>query len=445
MRIVIAGAGAVGTHLAKMLSVENENVVLLDDSEEKLGKLESLFDLQTIVGDPTKISALKSAGVDHAELFVAVTPHESRNITACVLAHYLGAAKTVARIDNYEYLMPKHKEYFKSLGVDSLIYPEQLAAEEIATNIRYSWMRQMLEFGDGALVMVGVKVRNNASILNIPFKELVRDIPYHIVAIQRGDETIIPRGNDVILPEDLVCFMTTHDQIPYIRKITGKEEFNEVRNIIMMGGSRIAVRTTKLIPDGIKVKIIENDLARCHKLLELVEDNVLVINGDARDLELLRSEGIDHTDVFMALSDNSEMNILACLAAKRAGVLRTVSEVENIDYISMAEGLDIGSVINKKKLAASTIFQMMLKTDVSSVKCLTFIQAVVAEFPVNVECYMTRKPVKDLGLPAGANIGGLIRNGKGMNVTGNTMIQVGDHVIIFCLEHVLKKLEKFFR
>ena len=445
MRIVIAGAGAVGTHLAKMLSVENENVVLLDDSEEKLGKLESLFDLQTIVGDPTKISALKSAGVDHAELFVAVTPHESRNITACVLAHYLGAAKTVARIDNYEYLMPKHKEYFKSLGVDSLIYPEQLAAEEIATNIRYSWMRQMLEFGDGALVMVGVKVRNNASILNIPFKELVRDIPYHIVAIQRGDETIIPRGNDVILPEDLVCFMTTHDQIPYIRKITGKEEFNEVRNIIMMGGSRIAVRTTKLIPDGIKVKIIENDLARCHKLLELVEDNVLVINGDARDLELLRSEGIDHTDVFMALSDNSEMNILACLAAKRAGVLRTVSEVENIDYISMAEGLDIGSVINKKKLAASTIFQMMLKTDVSSVKCLTFIQAVVAEFPVNVECYMTRKQVKDLGLPAGANIGGLIRNGKGMNVTGNTMIQVGDHVIIFCLEHVLKKLEKFFR
>lgn len=445
MRIVIAGAGAVGTHLAKMLSVENENVVLLDDSEEKLGKLESLFDLQTIVGDPTKISALKSAGVDHAELFVAVTPHESRNITACVLAHYLGAAKTVARIDNYEYLMPKHKEYFKSLGVDSLIYPEQLAAEEIATNIRYSWMRQMLEFGDGALVMVGVKVRDNASILNIPFKELVRDIPYHIVAIQRGDETIIPRGNDVILPEDLVCFMTTHDQIPYIRKITGKEEFNEVRNIIMMGGSRIAVRTTKLIPDGIKVKIIENDLVRCHKLLELVEDNVLVINGDARDLELLRSEGIDHTDVFMALSDNSEMNILACLAAKRAGVLRTVSEVENIDYISMAEGLDIGSVINKKKLAASTIFQMMLKTDVSSVKCLTFIQAVVAEFPVNVECYMTRKPVKDLGLPAGANIGGLIRNGKGMNVTGNTMVQVGDHVIIFCLEHVLKKLEKFFR
>lgn len=445
MRIVIVGAGAVGTHLAKMLSEENENVVLIDESEEKLGKMEALFDLQTIVGDPTKISSLQSANVDDADLFVAVTPDESRNITACIIAHYLGAKKTVARIDNYEYLLPKHKEYFNSLGIDSLIYPEQLAAEEIATNIKYSWMRQMLEFGNGALVMIGVKIRDNAEIINIPFRELTRDIPYHVVAIQRGDETIIPRGNDVIQAEDLVCFMTTFDQIPYMRRITGKEEFSEVRSIIIMGGSRIAVRTARLIPENIKVKIIESDIKRCHKLLELVDDRVMVINGDARDPELLRSEGIDHTDVFMALCDNSETNILACLAAKRSGVSRAVSEVENIDYISMAESLDIGSIINKKKLAASTIFQMMLNTDVSSVKCLTFIQAVIAEFPVNGECLITKKPVKELGLPDGANIGGIIRNGKGMNVTGNTMIQIGDHVIVFCLEHVLKKLEKYFR
>ncbi|MBR3615342.1 MAG: Trk system potassium transporter TrkA [Bacteroidaceae bacterium] len=445
MRIVIVGAGAVGTHLAKMLSEENENVVLIDESEEKLGKMEALFDLQTIVGDPTKISSLQSANVNDADLFVAVTPDESRNITACIIAHYLGAKKTVARIDNYEYLLPKHKEYFNSLGIDSLIYPEQLAAEEIATNIKYSWMRQMLEFGNGELVMIGVKIRDNAEIINIPFRELARDIPYHVVAIQRGDETIIPRGNDVIQAEDLVCFMTTFDQIPCMRRITGKEEFSEVRSIIIMGGSRIAVRTARLIPENIKVKIIESDIKRCHKLLELVDDRVMVINGDARDPELLRSEGIDHTDVFMALSDNSETNILACLAAKRSGVSRAVSEVENIDYISMAESLDIGSIINKKKLAASTIFQMMLNTDVSSVKCLTFIQAVVAEFPVNEECLITKKPVKELGLPDGANIGGIIRNGKGMNVTGNTMIQIGDHVIVFCLEHVLKKLEKYFR
>lgn len=445
MRIVIAGAGAVGTHLAKMLSVENENVVLLDESEEKLGKMESLFDLQAIVGDPTKISALKSAGVDNAELFVAVTPDESRNIAACILAHYLGAKKTIARIDNYEYLQPKHKAYFESLGVDTLIYPEQLAAEEIATNIKYSWMRQMLEFGDGALVMIGVKIRDNASIKDIPLKDFQEDIPYHVVAIQRGDETIIPRGNDVIMVNDLVCFMTTSDHIQYMRTICGKEEFTEVNSLIIMGGSRIAVRTANLIPDNINVKIIESDLNRCHKLLELVDDRVMVINGDARDPELLRSEGIDRTDAFIALGDSSETNILACMAAKRGGVFRTISEIENIDYISMAESMDIGSVINKKKIAASTIFQMLLNTDVLSVKCLTFIQAVVAEFPVREGSYITKRPVKSLGLPDGANIGGLIRNGDGMHVTGNTMIQAGDHVIVFCREHVLKKLEKFFK
>ena len=445
MRIVIAGAGAVGTHLAKMLSVENENVVLLDESEEKLGKMESLFDLQAIVGDPTKISALKSAGVDAAELFVAVTPDESRNITACILAHYLGAKKTIARIDNYEYLQPKHKAYFESLGVDTLIYPEQLAAEEIATNIKYSWMRQMLEFGDGALVMIGVKIRENATIKDIPLKDFPNDIPYHVVAIQRGDETIIPRGNDMIKVNDLVCFMTTGDQIQYMRTICGKEDFTEVESLIIMGGSRIAVRTANLIPDNINIKIIESDINRCNKLVELVDDKVMVINGDARDPELLRSEGIDRTDAFIALGDSSETNILACMAAKRGGVFRTISEIENIDYISMAESMDIGSVINKKKIAASTIFQMLLNTDVLSVKCLTFIEAVVAEFPVREGSYITRKPVKSLGLPEGANIGGLIRNGEGMHVTGNTMIQAGDHVIIFCREHVLKKLEKYFK
>ena len=444
MRIVIAGAGAVGTHLAKLLSEENENVVLMDEHEERLGKMESLFDLKAMVGLPTRISDLYAAGADKADLFVAVTPDESSNITACILAHHLGAKKTVARIDNYEYLQPKNKAYFASLGINSLIYPEQLAAEEIATSIKYSWMRQLLEFGEGALVMIGVKIRTNSSILNIPFKEMPREIPYHIVAIQRGDFTIIPRGNDQIEADDLVCFMTTKEHIPYVRKICGKEQYTEVRSIIMMGGGRIAVRTANLIPSNIQVKIIESDMNRCRRLVELVDDRIMIINGDARDPELLVSEGISHTDAFIALGDNSETNILACLSAKRSGVHRTVAEIENIDYISMAENMDIGSVINKKKLAASNIFQMMLKTDVSSVKCLTFIQAVVAEFPVREGAAITRRPVKDLGLPDGAKIGGLIRNGEGLCVSGNTMIQAEDHVIVFCLERVLKRLEKYF-
>ena len=276
MRVVIVGAGAVGTHLAKMLAVENENVVLLDESEEKLAKMESSFDLQTIVGNPTKPSDLKRAGTDDADLFVAVTPDESCNINACILAHYLGAKKTIARIDNYEYLQPKHKEFYASLGVDSMIYPEQLAAEEIATGMKYICMRQMLEFGGGALVMIGVKIRENALITNLPFKDFANDIPYHVVAIQRGDEAIIPRGNDMILPNDIVCFMTTKEHINYMRNICGKNRFAEVKSIIIMGGSRIAVRTVNLLPDDINVKIIENDINRCHKLLEFGRHTLLI-------------------------------------------------------------------------------------------------------------------------------------------------------------------------
>ena len=445
MKIVIAGAGAVGTHLAKLLSAESHDVVLLDESEERLGKLESLFDLKAMIGSPTRISNLKNASAGGADLFVAVTPDESTNINACILAHHLGAKKTIARIDNYEYLQPKHKAFFNSLGINSLIYPEKLAAEEIVTSIKYCWMRQMLEFGNGELVMIGVKVRSNSHIIGVPFRDLQRDNPYHIVAIQRGDETIIPRGNDQIETDDLVCFMTTKEYISYIREICGKEQYSEVKSVLMMGGSRIAVRTAELIPDDISIKIIESDYARCNKLIELVDDRVMVINGDGRDPELLRSEGIDRTDAFIALSDNSETNILACLAAKRSGVYRTVAEIENIDYISMAEEMDIGSVINKKKLAASHIFQLLLNTDVSSVRCLMFTEAVVAEFPVNEGMPITKRHIKDLGLPSGANIGGVIRNGRGINVSGNSMILPDDHVIIFCLEHVLKKLEKYFK
>lgn len=445
MKIVIAGAGAVGTHLAKLLSGENENVVLMDESEEKISTLESSFDLMTIVGSATRLKDLKECGVSGADLFVGVTPDESHNINACLLAHYLGAKKTVARIDNYEYLLPKNKDYFTSLGINSLIYPEMLAAQEICTSIRYSWVRQMWEFCDGALVLLGIKLRDNSSILNIPLSQLGgAELPYHVVAVQRGNETIIPRGSDILRENDLVCFMTTKLHIPYIRRICGKEEYSDVKNVIIMGGSRIAIRTAKQISEYIQVKIIEKDLKKCQQLTDALDSRIMVINGDGRDLDLLSNEGLEQTEAFVALTESSETNILACLAAKRFGVCKTVAEVENIDYISMAESLDIGTVINKKKIAASNIFQLMLKTDVSSVKCLTFSNAEVVEFPVKEGAHITKHPVKDIGLPRGATIGGLVRNKEGIRVTGNTIIQPGDHVIVFCLEMMIKKLEKYF-
>lgn len=445
MKIIIAGAGAVGTHLAKLLSGEKQDIILMDDDEERLGRLGSNFDLLAVNISPTSISGLKEAGVAGADLFIAVTPDESRNMTACMLATSLGAKKTVARINNYEYLLPKHKEFFAKLGVDSLIYPEMLAAKEIVDAVKMSWIRQWWEFAGGALVLLGTKMKETAEILNVPLHELGgRNIPFHIVAIKRGSATIIPRGDDTIILNDIVYFTTTKKYIPYIRKIAGKENEADIRNVMIMGGSRIAVRTVQYMPEYMRTKIIESDFNRCNRLTELVDDKVMIINGDGRDMELLLEEGIKNTEAFVALTGNSETNILACLAAKRLGISKTVAEVENIDYISMAESLDIGTVINKKFIAASHIYQMMLDADVSNVKCLTFANADVAEFTVKAGSRITRSQVKDVGLPKGATIGGLIRNGEGILVTGNTTIMENDHVVVFCLGMMIKKLEKFF-
>ena len=445
MKRVIAGAGAVGTHLAKLLSREKQDIILMDDNEEKLSTLNSNFDLMTATASPTSIKGLKEVGVGEADLFIAVTPDESRNMTACMLANNLGAQKTVARIDNYEYLLPKNKEFFQKLGVDSLIYPEMLAAKEIVSSIRMSWVRQWWELCGGALILIGTKMREKAEILDIPLHQLGGpELPYHVVAIKRGSETLIPRGDDTIKLHDIVYFTTTRKYVPYIRKIAGKEDYADVRNVMIMGGSRIAVRTAQYVPDYMQVKIVDNDLNRCNRLTELLDDRTMIINGDGRDMDLLVEEGLKNTEAFVALTGNSETNILACLAAKRMGVSKTVAEVENIDYIGMAESLDIGTVINKKMIAASHIYQMMLDADVSNVKCLTFANADVAEFTVKAGSKITKHPVKDLGLPKGATIGGLIRQGEGVVVMGNTLIQPGDHVVVFCLNMMIKKIEKYF-
>ena len=446
MKIVIVGAGAVGTHLSKLLSREHQDCVLIDADEERLNGLGE-FDVMTYCASPTSIRALKEADTPHADLFVGVTPEESTNINACILAHALGAKKTVARIDNYEYLSPSLQPFFKNLGLDSLIYPEVLAATDINNGLKMSWVRQRWDVHDGALILLGIKLREAAEILNLPLKDLCGpDDPYHIVAIKRGGETIIPSGMDELRVNDLAYFMTTKDYIPYIRKIVGKEHYTDVKNVIIMGGGKTAVRAALTAPDYMNVKIIEKDAARCEKLNELLEDNdTMVIHGDGRDLGLLEEEGVKNTQAFVALTGNAETNILACLTAKKLGVRKTVAMVENLDYVSMAESLDIGTIINKKTIAASRIFQMMLEADVDNLRSLMLVDAEVAEFTASEGSRVTKKPVKELGMPFGVTIGGLVRNGQGMLVNGNSQIEAGDSVMVFCHEQKLNNIEKFFK
>ena len=447
MKIVIAGAGAVGTHLSKLLSRDHQDCVLIDENADRLGDLDSRYDIMTLQGRTTSINTMKEAGVERADLFVGVTPDESRNMNACMIAHALGAKKTVARIDNFEYLDPQRKELFQQMGIDSLIFPEVLAAIDITNGLKMSWARQRIDIHGGALILLGIKLRESCEILNQPLRTLCGpEDPYHVVAIKRGDDTLIPGGNDELHVNDIAYFMTTREYISYIRKIVGKEHYTDVKNVIIMGGGKTAVRAALTIPDYMNLKIIEIDQQHCEKLNEKLADlDLMVIHGDGRDLGLLQEEGIQHTQAFVALTGNAETNILACLTAKRLGVRKTVAMVENLDYVEMAERLDIGTIINKKTLAASHIYQMMLDADVSNVRSLMLLDSDVAEFVAAPGSKVTRHDVKDLGLPFGVTIGGLVRNNQGILVNGNTRIQAGDSVMVFCHEHQLKKAEKYFR
>ena len=412
MKIIISGAYAIGCHLARLLSREHEDIVVMDTDEERFSHIGSDVDILTMEASSTSIEALKNAGAEKADLFIAVTPDESKNMNSCVLAKALGTKKTVAKIDNAEYIAPDLQEFFSQLGVSKLIYPEMLAATDINNGLKMSWVRQRWDVHGGALVMLGVKLRETCTILDRPMREICGpEDPFHIVAIKRGDDTIIPGGNDCLQMYDLAYFMTTKQYIPYVRKIVGKEHYVDVKNVMIMGGGATAVRTVKTMPTYMDVKIIETDEQRCERLNSILEDEkALIINGDGRDLSLLIEEGIKNTQAFVALTGNAETNILACLTAKRMGVRKTVAMVENIDYVSMAESLDIGTIINKKSIAASHIYQMMLDANVHNVRFLMTANADVAEFIPSEGSKVTQKPVKDLGLPVGMTIGGLVRD-----------------------------------
>ena len=448
MKIIIAGAGSVGSHVAALLAKENHDIVLLDPDANKLAAVSDGLDLMTLNVSPISINGLKEAGTPQADLFIAVTPSETQNLTCCMLANSLGAKKTVARIDNAEYLEPANRDFFNSIGIGSLIYPEVLAAKEIVAGVQRSWARQWWEVHGGALVILGIKLREEAGALyGQPLKDLCKPVsPYHIVAIKRDEETIIPGGFDELKLGDIAYFMTTKKFVPSIRQLVGKDSYPDVKKVMMMGGGRIAVQTCHLLPDFIDVKLIEQDVERCHKLTELLDnDNVMVFNGDGRDTQLLFEEGIKQTQAFCALTAETETNILACLAAKRMGVRKTVALVENSEYITMAEKLDIGTIINKKAIAASHIYQMLLAADVTSVKSLTIADADVAEFVVSEGALVTRHPVMKLGLPKGITIGGIVRNGEGFLVNGSTQILPGDCVVVFSLTSLFNQLDRYFK
>lgn len=443
MKIIIAGAGEVGTHLAKLLSNEEQDIILLDSDQNKLDAIDSNYNLMTWNGSTSSFSTLRDAGVDECDLYIAVTPFETRNITSCSIAKRLGAKKTVARIDNSEFLKPENGRILKEVGADFLIYPENLAAQEIDTALSHNWARYWGELHGGKLVLIGVKLHNDSPLIDTMLKDLpVKNHDFHVAAIKRNNETIIPNGNDALKHDDIVYFITTPPFINEVRDLCGKKK-RVIKKALVMGGSRIAGRFAQLYSDKYNIRIIDCDRERCEELATKFP-NCEVVLGDGRDIEVLRENNIYQYDAFLALTDSSETNILSCLTAKEFGVPKTIADVENLQFFSQAENLNIGTIVNKKLFASSRIFKILLDADESNAKFLVLADAEVAELQAKKGSKITKAAVKDLHLPFGMTLAAVVKGEDCELVSGMTHIEPDDYVVVFCLSGTFSKVEKWF-
>lgn len=442
MKIIIAGAAEVGTHLAKLLSRENMDVTLMDQDAERVSQL-TFLNLMTVVGSPTSIASLKEAEVPKADLFIAVTPNESENIHACILAANMGARRTLARIDNNEMLQPANREFYKKIGINRLVYPELLGGEAVAQAISRPWARMSFDLCDGQLILLTVKVYEGAPIVGQKLMDIGKHHPqYHIAAIKRGEEVIIPGGNDVILTNDIVYFVVAPEHTESVRLICDKKH-RVLKRVILMGGSRLGIQAGHILRDHYDIVYIAPDRQTAELLMEKVP-GASVERGDYSDMQFLSELNLTSSDAFVALGDDSGNNVLACLTAKKLGVGKTVAEVEDVAYIALAANLNIGSTINKKILTASSIYQLLLDADKTSAKCFSLVDAEVADLVAQPGSKITQKVVKELSLPRGITLGGMVRDGKGETITGDTQIQPGDHVVVVYMNEMMSRVEKLF-
>lgn len=446
MKIIIAGAGEVGYHLAKQLSLDEHDITIVDIDGSRLERIGSNSDVLTIVGSSTSIEILKSAHVVNTDLLVAVTSSEAVNVNTAILAKKLGAKRTIARVSNDEYISADYKDMFKNLGIDNLIYPEDLAAIELVKLIERAAATDVIEFENGLLTLIGLKLDKNAKVLHKTMRETASEyhsLNYRIVAIHRGLRTIIPSGNDIFLPNDQIFVITNPGGHDSILELAGKDK-TKIENLMILGGGKIGRKAARLLENEINIKIIEKGKDRSVELADHLQ-KALVIQGDGRDLDLLAQEGIIDMDAFIAVTDDAETNIITCLMAKHLGVPKTVALVDNVDYVPLTQTIGLDALINKKLITASNISRFIRKSNILTLASLQGIDAEVLEFIARDNSKVTSAPVKDLKFPKHAIIGGYVRDGEGFITVGDSQLEPGDKVVVVALPSDIGKVEKYFQ
>ncbi len=453
MKIVIEGAGEVGSHLAKMLREESNNVVVIDDDANRIARLSSYVDVETVLGNPSSIQVLKDAGVDKADLYIAVYPYAAQevNIVGAILAKHLGAARVIARINEEEYLLPENKLLFKEVGIELMFYPEKNAADEIVSQLKHAMAAETLDFARGKLQMAVFKIDENSRMLDLKLSEFLEMLQpdeaglFRIIAINRDGKTIIPTLSTKFFFGDIIYTVSKQEGAEMIASYLGKSSVS-VRSVMIFGGSAIAeMVAATLSKNGISVKIVEADKDCCIELTEKLPDNVLIVNGDGRNSDFLYDEGITGYDAFLALTKGDETNVLACVAAKKFGVMRTIAEVENIEYIRLAEEMGVDSVINKKLIMAGRIFKFTLSGRARFVKYMTESNAEIIEYTVAPGSAVTRGCISEIKFPEGAIIAGVIRGNDTIMAVGDTRIEAYDRVAVFAMPQSIQDVDRLFK
>ena len=452
MKIVIAGAGEVGSHLAKMLSHEANDITVIDSSQERLDALSANTDVITVEGNPSAIHTLQEAGASKADLFIAVNPSDSQdvNIVSAMLAKKLGSKKVTARINNEEYLTYENKYLFTEMGIDLLFYPEKIASNEIVDLLKRTASSDSLDFARGKLQLAVFKLEEESPLIGMNMAEFSKaaaeeGLKYRVVAISRNNETIIPKFDTKFKYHDLVFIISKREGMEMLMKYIGKKNI-EVDSVMILGGSPIGEMVARQLSRQLaSIKLIEMNKEKCIDLSESLPDNVIVVNGDGRNSDMLLEESIKEYDAFIAVTNSSETNILACVAAKRLGVSRTIAEVENIEYIRLAESMGVDAVINKKLITAGRIFKFTLSNKVRFIKYMSGTNAEVLEYIVAPESKITKYPLKDTDFPKNAIVGGIIRGNESFIAVGDTHIQAYDRVAVFALPESVKEVDRFFK
>lgn len=451
MTIIIEGAGEVGSHLAKMLSNEANDITVIDCDAERLSRLGMTADIVTITGNLSSIKVLKEAGVGSADLFIAVNPAESQdvNIVSALLAKKLGCKKVCARINDEEYLSYDNKYLFTEMGIDLMFYPEKIAAGEITGLLRHTTSTESMDFARGRLQLAVFKLEDDSPVIDMKISEfaavMAPALQFRVVAISRGNETIMPQFDTKFKYHDIVFIITTREGIGPMMDFLGKSNI-EINNVMILGAGPIGEMVANAICKDVEtVKVLDQDKRRCVELSEKTDSNVLVINGDGRDSDFLLEEGIKDFDAFVAVTGNDEANILACVVAKKFGVEKTIAEVENIEYIRLAEEMGVDAVINKKLITAGKIFKMTLSNKVRFIKYMSGTDAEILEYIVAPESAITHKTLKDTDFPHDAIVGGIIRGNESFIAVGDTKIEAYDRVVVFSLPNAVKDVDRLFR